>query len=97
MKKMNPYEQNPMDKRVYGSLRDTDVIRSKQIFDEILDQAEMEKERDYLTYDELERALTECLQKKFRNRNVFYKMISDMNIKEEGKVTFLDFLDIYQK
>lgn len=63
----------------------------------MLDQADLEKERDYLTYEELEKALNALMNHNFKHKNVFFKLVSEIETQEPNKIKFLDLLDIYQK
>ena len=47
------------------NLSEEDIKQAKEVFDEILQQAEMEKERQFLTYDELKRALFKLTNEEF--------------------------------
>lgn len=56
-----------------------------------------ERERDYLTYDELKMALEDALGTKFKRDNIFFKLVSELDNAEPNKITFNDFLTIYSK
>lgn len=56
-----------------------------------------EKERNYLTYDELKDALEEVLGSKFKRDNIFFKLVSELENLEPNRVRFLDFLEVYKK
>lgn len=81
----------------YNTLNENLIQNCKEIFDEMLDQADLEKERDYLTYEELEKALALIMNDEFKHKNVFFKLVSEIETQEPNKIKFLDFLDIYQK
>ena len=82
----------------YSTLTEQQIQKCKDIFDRILDDAELEVDREYLTYDELERALVMLTNKKFKHRNIFYKLISEIETnKTPNRISFVDLLDIYKK
>ncbi len=56
-----------------------------------------EKERNYLTYDEMREALEEVLGSKFKRDNIFFKLVSELENLEPNRVRFLDFLEVYKK
>lgn len=65
-------------------------------FDEQLKKDD-EKERDYLTYEELRAALEKVLGYSFRRDNVFFKLISELDSIEPNKIRFNAFMEIYSK
>ena len=82
----------------YSTLTEEQIQKCKDIFDRILDDAELEVDREYLTYDELERALVMLTNKKFEHRNIFYKLISEIETTTApNRISFVDLLDIYKK
>lgn len=56
-----------------------------------------EKERNYLTYEEMREALEEVLGSKFKRDNIFFKLVSELENLEPNRVRFLDFLEVYKK
>ena len=45
-----------------------------------------ERERNYMTYDELREAIEEVLKIKFKRDNIFFKMVSELDNVEPNRV-----------
>jgi len=81
----------------YRKLTEDQINKCKDVYDQILDEAELEEDRDYITYEELEKALVLLTGQKFKHKNVFFMLLSEIDIGEANKVTFVDLLSIYHK
>lgn len=77
-------------------LPETEVTRCEDTFKEQIKRDD-EKERDYLTYEELKAGLEHLLGYKFRRDYIFFKLISELENAEPNKIRFSDFLNIYSK
>jgi Ca2+-binding EF-hand superfamily protein len=73
-----------------------EMNRCNQEFEK-LTKRDDEKERNYLTYDELKEVLEIVLGYKFKRDNSFFKMVSELDLLEPNKVYFMDFISIYKK
>ena len=77
-------------------LPEKEIARCDLFFKAQLNRDE-EREREYLTYEELKVVLEELLDYKFKRDHIFFKMISELENAEPNKISFNDLLTIYAR